>query len=367
MRKIQAIINKVRKEGDAALRYYAKKFDGTGVNKIKIRILNPVIPGELQKAIKQAKQNIEKFHSSQLERPAIIETMPGVKCWRRSVGIEKVGLYVPGGKAPLFSTVLMLAVPAKLAGCKEIILCTPSLDAAILYTAKLCGIDHVYNVGGAQAIAAMAYGTETIPKVQKIFGPGNKYVTMAKQLVQVDGIAVDIPAGPSELLIIADDSAIPEFVLSDLLSQAEHGPDSRVILVTTSTQLLGQIDKRTKGILVKNLDDAIRVSNEIAPEHLTLACRNAGKIARKVINAGSVFIGNYSACAAGDYASGTNHSLPTNGYAAVCSGVSVDSFVKKITYQQLTKEGLKKISKTVMVMAQAEGLTAHKKSIEIRL
>jgi histidinol dehydrogenase len=367
MRKTQAIINKVRKEGDAALRYYAKKFDGIDLDKIKTRISNPSISMELQQAIKQAKQNIEKFHRAQLEKPTIIETMPGVKCWRRSVGIEKVGLYIPGGKAPLFSTVLMLAVPAKLAGCKEIILCTPSLDPAILYTAKLCGIEYIYHVGGAQAIAAMAYGTETIPRVQKIFGPGNQYVTMAKQLVQVDGVAIDMPAGPSELLIIADDSAIPEFVLADLQAQAEHGANSRVILVTTSAQLLKKIDKRTTGILVKTINDAARVSNKIAPEHLTLACRNAGKIAGKIINAGSVFIGNYSPCAAGDYASGTNHSLPTNGYAALYSGVSVDSFVKKITYQQLTKKGLKNISKTVMTMAQAEGLTAHKKSIEIRL
>lgn len=367
MKQVQKIINKVKAEGDAALRYYARKFDGINLKQIRISSSKPEIANELKLAIQQAKNNIETFHRLQIDKPKVVETMPGVKCWSRSVPIQKVGLYVPGGTAPLFSTILMLAVPAKLAGCKEIVLCTPSLHPAILYTAKLCGIDQLYHTGGAQAIAAMAYGTETVPGVQKIFGPGNKYVTMAKQLVQLDGVAIDMPAGPSEILIIADDTAVPEFVLADLRSQAEHGPDSRTILVTTSPKLLKHIPGQSKGILVKNIQEAVQLSNEIAPEHLALCCRNAKKVAENIVNAGAVFIGNYSPVAAGDYASGTNHTLPTSGYAAMYSGVSVDSFVKKITYQQLSRQGLKNIGKTVMTMAEAEGLEAHKKAIEIRL
>lgn len=318
--------------------------------------------------------------------------MTGVTCWRQSLPIEKIGLYIPGGSAPLFSTVLMLAIPAQLAGCKEIILCTPpskdgTIHPAILYTAKLCGVSTVFKVGGAQAIASMAYGTETIPKVLKIFGPGNQFVTCAKQFVQQQGIAIDMPAGPSELLVIADDTAIPEFIAADLLSQAEHGPDSQVILVTTSesiaketlTEIRSQLDnlsgkkvtkqalKNSKMVIVGDLEEAIAISNLYAPEHLSLQCSDPGEVSQRIINAGSVFIGNYSPETAGDYASGTNHTLPTNGYAAMYSGVSLDSFVKKITYQQLTKEGLENIGETVMIMAEAEGLTAHKDAIAIRI
>ncbi|MBL7748803.1 MAG: histidinol dehydrogenase, partial [Chitinophagaceae bacterium] len=312
--------------------------------------------------------------------------------WRQAVPIEKIGLYIPGGSAPLFSTVLMLAVPAKLAGCKEIILCTPpakdgSINPAILFAASLCGVTKIFKTGGAQAIAAMAYGTATIPKVSKIFGPGNQYVTMAKQLVQQDGVAIDMPAGPSEVLVIADETAIPAYVAADLLSQAEHGPDSQVILVTTSESVAHkvieavkeQLEKlprkqtarkalqNSKAIIVNDLAEAIALSNVYAPEHLILSCSSAEETANLVTAAGSVFIGNYSPESAGDYASGTNHTLPTNGYATMYSGVSVDSFVKKITYQQLTKEGLVNISNTVMIMAEAEGLTAHKNAIAIRL
>jgi histidinol dehydrogenase len=318
--------------------------------------------------------------------------MRGINCWRRSVGVEKIGIYIPGGSAPLFSTVLMLAIPARIAGCKEIILCTPpskdgSIDHTILYAANLCGITKIFKVGGAQAIAAMAYGTESIPQVFKIFGPGNQFVTAAKQFVQKEGVAIDMPAGPSEVLVIADDSAIPEFVAADLLSQAEHGEDSQVILLTTSEtiaektldcikQQLKELPRKeiaeialqnSKIIVVNTIEEAIELSNLYAPEHLILSCRNANELINKIISAGSVFIGNYSPESVGDYASGTNHTLPTNGYAAMYSGVSVDSFVKKITFQQLTKEGLTNIGNTVMQMAEAEGLDAHKNAVAIRL
>jgi len=318
--------------------------------------------------------------------------MPGVLCWRRSVGIEKVGLYIPGGSAPLFSTVLMLGVPATLAGCKEIVLCTPptkegSIHPAILYTARLCGISNIFKVGGAHAIAAMTYGTETIPKVFKIFGPGNQYVTYAKQLVQRQSVAIDMPAGPSEVLVIADETAVPGFVAADLLSQAEHGPDSQVVLVTTdesfAEKVIIEIDtqvgklprketarqalQNSKLVLVKNIEEAVALSNFYAPEHLILSCADAGQVAERITSAGSVFLGNYSPESAGDYASGTNHTLPTRGYAALYSGFSLDSFVNKITYQQLTREGLKNISDTVMTMAEAEGLAGHKNAVAIRL
>ncbi|HEX7845219.1 MAG TPA: histidinol dehydrogenase, partial [Chitinophagaceae bacterium] len=342
--------------------------------------------------IQQAKKNIETFHLSQKEESRKIETMPGVTCWRKPVAIEKVGLYIPGGSAPLFSTVLMLAVPASMAGCKEIILCTPpskdgSVHPAILYSAQLCGVTKIFKTGGAQAIAAMAYGTETIPKLFKIFGPGNQYVTAAKQIVQQEGVSIDMPAGPSEVLVIADETAIPEFVAADLLSQAEHGPDSQVILLATKESIADAVKEaiknqkeeltrkditekalqNSKTIVFENINEAIEFSNLYAPEHLIIACRNAETIAEKISAAGSVFLGNYSPESAGDYASGTNHTLPTNGYAAMYSGVSLDSFVKKITYQQLTKEGLKNISNTVMEMAAAEGLDAHKNAVAIRL
>ena len=322
----------------------------------------------------------------------MIETMPGVQCWRKSVAIEKVGLYIPGGTAPLFSTVLMLAVPAQIAGCAETILCSPpdkqgKIHPAILYTANLCGVKKIFKAGGAQAIAAMAYGTETIPKVYKIFGPGNQYVTAAKQLINKDGIAIDMPAGPSEVLVIGDDESRPDFIAADLLAQAEHGADSQVIFVTTEEAYLNlvhfAIDQQLKNlprkeltekalenskmILVKDVEEAIAFSNAYAPEHLILQTRNAEELAEKVINAGSVFIGHYTPESVGDYASGTNHTLPTNGFANAYSGVSLDSFVKKITYQKISKVGLETIGKTVEVMAANEKLEAHKNAVSIRL
>ena len=394
---VKKILDKVKSKGDKAVKKYTKEFDGVKLKKLpvpekEIIAAEKLLSKELKEAIQQAKSNIEKFHQQQLEEVKVIETMPGIKCWRRSVAIEKVGIYIPGGTAPLFSTVLMLAIPASLAGCKEIILCSPpskdgAIDPAILYTAGLCGVTKVFKAGGAQAIGAMAYGTESIPKVFKIFGPGNQYVTCAKQLIQKDAVAIDMPAGPSEVLVIADDMAVPEFVAADLLSQAEHGADSQVILVTSSPLLIdkikAEIEKQlvalprkgiagkallnSKIVLLNSIDEAIELSNLYAPEHLILSCSNAEELTDKIISAGSVFTGNYSPETAGDYASGTNHTLPTNGYAAAYSGVSVDSFVKKITFQQLTKEGLQNIGSTVMQMAEAEGLDAHKNAVAIRI
>lgn len=394
---VKKILAKVKTKGDKAVRKYTKDLDGVKLKKLmvskrEIIIAENLLSQELKDSIQQAKSNIEKFHLSQIEEIKVVETMPGINCWRKSIGIEKVGIYVPGGSAPLFSTVLMLAIPANIAGCKETILCTPpskddSINPAILYTANLCGITKIFKVGGVQAIAAMAYGTESIPKLFKLFGPGNQYVTAAKQLIQKEGVAIDMPAGPSEVLVIADETAVPEFVAADLLSQAEHGVDSQVILLTTSeevaekTQLcvkeqLKELPRReiaqkalanSKVVLLRSIDEAIDFSNLYAPEHLILSCENAEVLTGKIISAGSVFVGNYSPESVGDYASGTNHTLPTNGYAAMYSGVSVDSFVKKITIQQLTKEGLANIGNTVMQMAAAEGLDAHKNAIAIRL
>jgi histidinol dehydrogenase len=394
---VRKILENVKKKGDKALRKYSKEFDGAKLKKFLVseKELNgteSLLSNELKQAIQLAKQNIEIFHKAQKEEIKKIETMPGVMCWRKPVAIEKIGLYIPGGSAPLFSTVLMLCVPAQLAGCKEIILCTPpdkdgTINPAILYTARLCGINKIFKIGGAQAIAAMAYGAESITKVFKIFGPGNQYVTLAKQIVQQQGVAIDMPAGPSEVLVIADETAAPEFVAADLLSQAEHGPDSQVILITTSESLaekviiaigdqLEEIPRKeiarqalhnSRLVVVKNIAEAIDLSNLYAPEHLILSCNNAEAIAEQIISAGSVFLGNYSPESAGDYASGTNHTLPTNGYAAMYSGVSLDSFVKKITYQQLTKEGLQNIGNTVMQMAKAEGLDAHTNAVAVRL
>jgi histidinol dehydrogenase len=396
-KNVRKILRKVKEKGDNALRKYSKEFDGVNLKKFLVseKELNEteaLLSNELKQAIQQAKQNIEIFHKAQKEEIKKIETMPGVICWRKSIAIEKIGLYVPGGSAPLFSTVLMLGIPAQLAGCKEILLCTPAakdgtVNPAILYSAQLCGISKIYKIGGAQAIAAIAFGTESISKVFKIFGPGNQYVTMAKQLVQQQGVTIDMPAGPSEVLVIADETSIPGFVAADLLSQAEHGPDSQVILITTNESLaekviiaigdqLEEIPRKetarqalqnSKLVVVKNIEEAIDLSNSYAPEHLILSCNNAEQVAEQIISAGSVFIGNYSPESAGDYASGTNHTLPTNGYAAMYSGVSLDSFVKKITYQQLTKDGLQNIGATVMEMASAEGLDAHKNAIAIRL
>src|SRR6188768_381006 len=394
---VKKILDKVKTKGDKAIRKYTKDFDGVKLKKLKvsekeIKAGENSLSQELKDAIKQAKSNIEKFHRSQIEEIKVVETMPGINCWRRSIGIEKVGIYIPGGSAPLFSTVLMLAIPAILAGCKEIILCTPpskdgSVNPAILYTANLCGVKKIFKVGGVQAIAAMAYGTESIPKVFKIFGPGNQYVTAAKQLIQKEGAAIDMPAGPSEVLVIADETAVPEFVAADLLSQAEHGADSQVILLTSSQLVVEKVQQsikeqlkdlprkevaekaleNSKIVLLNSIDEAIDLSNLYAPEHLIVSCENAEELTSKIISAGSVFIGNYSPESVGDYASGTNHTLPTNGYAAMYSGVSVDSFVKKVTFQQLTKEGLTNIGNTVMQMAEAEGLDAHKNAVSIRL
>lgn len=396
-KSVKKILNKVKKKGDKAIRKFTEEFDGIKLKQLRVSedelsAAEKLIPQSLKEAIQQAKTNIETFHQSQKEGVRKIETMPGVVCWRQSSPIEKVGLYIPGGTAPLFSTVLMLAIPAAIAGCKEIILCTPpakdkSIHPAILYSAKLCGVTQIFKVGGVQAIAAMGYGTESVPKVYKLFGPGNQYVTKAKQLMQQDGLAIDMPAGPSEVLVIADETANPAFVAADLLSQAEHGADSQVVLLTTSSILADKVTaaieeqlkllprkdlaikslSNSKFILFENIDTAVAFSDLYAPEHLILACNDADSVAQKVSAAGSVFIGHYSPESAGDYASGTNHTLPTNGYAAMYSGVSLDSFCKKITYQQITREGLFNIGETIMQMASAEGLEAHKNAVAIRL
>lgn len=395
--KVIPILEDVKQRGDEALKFYAQKFDNVELTEIlvsakEIEEALTLVLEELKQAIAIAYNNIFKFHQQQQTKVEIIETTEGVHCWRKSVGIEKVGLYIPGGTAPLFSTVLMLAIPAKIADCKEIILCTPpnaagKIHPTILYTANLCGIKKIFKVGGAQAIAAMAYGTDTIPQVYKIFGPGNQYVTAAKQLVNKDGIAIDMPAGPSEVLVIGDDESRPDFIAADLLSQAEHGADSQVIFVTTEEAYLNlvhfAIDQQlrdlprkelaekalanSKLILVKDIDEAIELSNFYAPEHLILQIRNAEEIAEKIVNAGSVFIGHYTPESAGDYASGTNHTLPTNGFARAYSGVSLDSFVKKITFQKITKSGLQNLGKTIEVMAENEELIAHKNAVSIRL
>jgi histidinol dehydrogenase len=396
--RVQSIINDVQANGDEALIKYTNDFDKVQLQRIALSetIMDAAeasLSSALKAAIQLAKGNIEKFHQAQLQKMERIETMPGVWCWRKSVGIETVGIYIPGGTAPLFSTVLMLGIPAKIAGCKNIVLCTPpnnnqgEIHPAIIYAASLVGVTHIYTIGGVQAIAAMAYGTETVAKVNKIFGPGNQYVTAAKQLVQQAGVAIDMPAGPSEVCVWADDSAIPAFVAADLLSQAEHGVDSQVLLVASNEQVVANIQvelekqlaqlsrkdiaakalENSKAIIVNNTADALLLVNQYAPEHLILSIENAEVFAEKVVNAGSVFIGNYSPESVGDYASGTNHTLPTNGYANAYSGVSVDSFVKKITFQQLTERGIANIGQAVMEMANAEGLDAHSNAVLVRL
>lgn len=394
---VRKILRKVKENGERAVRKFTHEFDGVKLKKLRVSAgeinkASSLLPEELKTAIRQARENITRFHESQREPINVIEPLPGIRCWRQSLPIEKTGLYIPGGSAPLFSTVLMLAIPARLAGCREIVLCTPpakdgTIHPAILFAASLCGVTQIFKAGGVQAIAAMAYGTESIPKVYKIFGPGNQYVTMAKQLVQQEGTAIDMPAGPSEVLVIADATADPAFVAADLLSQAEHGPDSQVILLTPSAGLAGEVEKEvakqlerlprkeiaikalenSKTILLNNMEEAIALSNYYAPEHLILACNDAVSLAAQITAAGSVFIGHYSPESAGDYASGTNHTLPTNGYAAMYSGVSLDSFMKKITFQQLSPEGLERIGQSVMTMAAAEGLDAHKNAIAVRL
>lgn len=396
-KKIAKILRNVRKKGDKALFKYTKKFDGVELDALEVSPaeLNEAveqIPSELKEAIKLAAANIENFHRFQIQSPEWIVTMPGIMCSRKALPIEKVGLYIPGGTAPLFSTILMLGIPAKLAKCKEIVLCSPpgrdgKLHPAILFAAQQVGISKIYKVGGVQAIGAMAYGTETVPAVFKIFGPGNQFVTYAKQMVQREGIAIDLPAGPSEVAIFADSNADPDFIAADLLSQAEHGSDSQVLLVSDDEVCVENVQyeiqkqltelprkdiairalANSKAILVKDHEEAMDLLNEYAPEHLILACNNADEMADRVTNAGSVFIGHYSPESVGDYASGTNHTLPTNGYAKAYSGVSVDSFVKKITYQKLSKEGLEQIGRAVEVMAEAEGLQAHKNAVTIRM
>lgn len=394
---VQSILFDVKKNGDSAIKKYTKEFDKVDLNDLLVSEdeffeAEKKVSADLKSAIQLAKSNIEKFHLCQKEDVKVVETTSGVICWRKSLAIEKVGLYIPGGSAPLFSTVLMLGIPAVLAGCREVVLCTPpdgnkKINDVILYTAKLVGIRNVYKVGGVQAIGAMAFGTETISKVHKIFGPGNQYVTCAKQLVNKEGIAIDMPAGPSELAVLADGTCLPEFVAADLLSQAEHGTDSQVILVSTDgnvidkiieelgkqVALLPRVDiamkalENSKAILVKDKEEAIDLLNEYAPEHLIIACSDDEMLAEKVINAGSVFLGNFSCESAGDYASGTNHTLPTNGYAKAYSGVSLDSFVKKITFQKLSEAGLKNLGNAIELMAEAEGLIAHKNAVSIRL
>ena len=394
---VQNILDFVKKDGDEAVRHFTKALDKVEIEDFLVSEDEFVeaekdVSAELKNAIQIAKANIEKFHRAQIETPEIIETTTGVFCWRKSVAIEKVGLYIPAGSAPLFSTVLMLCVPANIAGCREIILFSPpdangKINNVILYTAKLCGATKVFKIGGVQAVGAMAFGTESVPQVYKIFGPGNQFVTEAKQLVARYGTAIDMPAGPSEVAVLADETCIPAFVAADLLSQAEHGVDSQVLLVSTSETVVSEtnleLDKQlavlsrreiaakslenSKAILVKNLDEAIEILNEYAAEHLIIATENAEAIAERIVNAGSIFIGNYSCESAGDYASGTNHTLPTNGFAKAFSGVSLDSFVKKITFQKLTADGILNLGKSVELMAEAEGLDAHKNAISVRL
>ncbi len=394
---VSSILQQVKAKGDEAVKQFTLQFDKAVVDSLLVgedefKEAAGLLDEELKTAILTAKANIVAFHKQQLTEPEVVETMPGIKCWRKSVAIEKVGLYIPGGTAPLFSTILMLGVPAKLAGCREIILCSPpgrngKLHPAILFAAQAVGVTKVFKAGGVQAIGAMAYGTKTVPRVSKIFGPGNQYVTCAKQLVQQEGIAIDMPAGPSEVAVYADESADPAFVAADLLSQAEHGVDSQVILVVSQASLVDSVQKEledqlallprkylaaqalenSKIFVMKDEDAAIDLLNEYAAEHLILACNNASQLAERVVNAGSVFLGHYSPESVGDYASGTNHTLPTNGYAKAYSGVSVDSFVKKITFQQLSQQGLKNIGRTVELMAEAEGLEAHANAVRVRL
>ena len=393
---VRTVLDDVRARGDEAIIEYTEKFDGVllkdfAFDENELIEAEAALSHELKTAIQTAAENITTFHQAQLQAPSVIETMPGVRCWRKSVGIETVGIYIPGGTAPLFSTVLMLGIPAHLAGCKRIVLCSPpdkngQLHPAIIYAAKLVGVTHIYKIGGVQAIAAMAYGTRTVPKVYKIFGPGNQYVTCAKQLVQMEGLAIDMPAGPSEVCVLADASANPDFVAADLLSQAEHGADSQVLLVSTDQQMIPRVLdavakqleslprkalaakalEHSRAVYLPDVEEAIALVNAYAAEHLIIAMDNAAEVAEQIVNAGSVFIGHYSPESVGDYASGTNHTLPTNGFAHAYSGVSVDAFVKKITYQQLSQQGLNNIAETVRLMAEAEGLDAHARAVIIR-
>ena len=394
---VQKILDEVRISGDKAVMKFTKQFDKVELTHLEVT-KEEMLEAELQvssnlkQAIEMARRNIWKFHSEQQQDLPEIQTSPGVFCWQKAIAIQKVGLYVPGGTAPLFSTVLMLGIPAQIAECQEIVLCTPpnkegKIHPAVLYAAKVAGIHRIFKVGGTQAIAAMAYGTETVPKVYKIFGPGNQYVTAAKQLVSLRDVAIDMPAGPSEVEVIADDSANPAFVAADLLSQAEHGVDSQSILITVSEKLVEQVLeqvelqveqlprkelarkslKNSKIIVVKTLEEAVEMTNEYAPEHLIISTRYYMGVAANIVNAGSVFLGNYTPESAGDYASGTNHTLPTDGYAKAYSGVNLDSFIRKVTFQQITQEGLTNLSNAIILMAESEELQAHSNAVKVRL
>ena len=394
---VSTILQNVKANGDKAVLEYAEKFDRVKLESLAVtpeemKEAEAQVPIELKVAILLAQRNIYTFHKKQKFEGKKVETMEGVTCWQKAVGIEKVGLYVPGGTAPLFSTVLMLAVPAKIAGCKEIVLCTPpnkegKVNPAILYAAQVAGVSKIFKAGGVQAIGAMAYGTESVPKVYKLFGPGNQYVMAAKQMVAMHDVAIDMPAGPSEVEVIADETANPKFVAADLLSQAEHGVDSQVVLVTTSEKLLEEVEyevqhqlsrlprwqiaeqslANSKLILVKDMEEAISLTNEYAPEHLIIETKDYMELAEKVLNAGSVFLGSFTPESAGDYASGTNHTLPTNGYAKAYSGVSLDSFIRKITFQEISREGIQNIGPAIEVMASHEQLDAHKNAVSVRL
>jgi len=394
---VKEIFTAVQNNGDKAVQKYTTQFDGIALDTILVsdnEVQNAIasVSDELKAAIQLAKSNIEKFHTAQKTNRVSVETAPGVECWQEKRPIQKIGLYIPGGTAPLFSTVLMLAVPAKIAGCKEVVLCSPpdaagNLNPAILYAAQLCGVTKILKVGGIQAIAGMTFGTATIPKVYKIFGPGNQYVTVAKQLATQFGVAIDMPAGPSELLVVADDSAVPAFVASDLLSQAEHGTDSQVILVSTSKQMIESVEEEvqsqlailprktiaekaianSKLIFVENQEIALDLINEYGPEHFIVCTENNDYYVDNIANAGSVFIGNYTPESAGDYASGTNHTLPTNGYAKNYSGVNLDSFMKSMTFQKISEAGIQTIGKAIEIMAEKEGLQAHKNAVTLRL
>lgn len=397
MNTVKKMFYDIQRKGDKAVLAYNHKFDYAGqteltVDQETIEKAADLIPERLKQAIELARKNIETFHRAQQEEVSKVETSPGVICWRESRPIERIGIYIPGGTAPLFSTVLMLAVPARIAGCSEIVLCTPpdekgEIHPAILYTARLAGITKIFAAGGIQAIGAMTFGTESIPKVDKIFGPGNQYVMAAKRSAQFYGVAIDMPAGPSEVLVIADQTSNPVFVAADLLSQAEHGPDSQVILLSDNKQVIKEVNreldaqlsslprqeiaaqalKNSRAILFKNMDDCMAFSNQYAPEHLILAVENPVLLSRGIVNAGSVFLGNYSCESAGDYASGTNHTLPTGGNARAYSGVSLDSFVKKITFQQIDEEGIMSIGNAIETMAEAEQLHAHRNAVTLRM
>ncbi len=394
---VQLVLDDVKKNGDKAVRTYTAKFDKVTlelfeVTQEEMAEAETLVSRQLKQAIEMARRNIWKFHVEQQQDLPEIQTSPGVLCWQKAVAIEKVGLYVPGGTAPLFSTVLMLGIPASIAECKEIILCTPpnaegKVHPAVLYAAKIAGVHRIFKIGGTQAIAAMAYGTETVPKVYKIFGPGNQYVTAAKQLVSLRDVAIDMPAGPSEVEVLADNTANPAYVAADMLSQAEHGVDSQAILITVDEDLVEKVQEQielqleqlprkeiatnalthSKIIVVKTLEEAVEMTNEYAPEHLIISTHYHNGVAANISNAGSVFLGNYSPESAGDYASGTNHTLPTNGYAKAYSGVNLDSFVRKITFQQLSKEGLTNLSNAIILMAENEELQAHSNAVKIRI